>query len=113
MLKPFSGHPARFELDGITYLVKEPTDEVEAQLIEIDATYPQTATEREKLFEDRKKYWKYLSENVDIILVGWEGFDLPFPGNSKPSLCLNWKIRALILDFYRQLKTIGAEDLKK
>jgi len=89
---------------GMVYLLKQPTDEVLAQIDAIEDTFSPGSKDVNKLLrESRAERFRWVNEHVNIILIGWhrEGpnaTECPeFPTNGNPAAMLprNWKTELL------------------
>lgn len=114
MIRLFTGKPLEYKdvKSGIVFLLKEPTDEVECELLDLEATFPADEKERAKLFKNRIEFIKWLNVHINFILIDWKNAEIKFP-TSNPAGALPWELKLDILAYFRKYKSLGKEDLKK
>jgi hypothetical protein len=109
---PFSDKPVKYNdpETGVSYSLRQPTDEVEMKLIEIRKKYPDKFGDGNEV-----SLRAYLNESVDVILLGWGHPTMAlevFP-KENPSKIMPSRLKIQILSFWNTQGNFTGEELKK
>ncbi len=104
---------------GTTFLIKQPTDEVLEQLDAVSDTFPADLEERRELLRvNRKELSRWLSEHVNVILVGWQADQAAtstvpeFPGDGNPARFLPRPVKSAIVNAFYQAMSLDEIEIK-
>jgi hypothetical protein len=111
---PFTDSPIRFNdvETGVTYLLRQPTDETEIELIDIKNKYQKELDEKSE-----SGVRVFINATINYLLIGWESESvksLPlFPSDNNPAKIMPFQLKLNLMKVWRESGNFTREEAKK